>query len=135
MPEPVGPVTRIIPKGLDPSSRTRARASGSSISLSSPQLGRSTVQQAQTDLLPDATGQGVDAEIDSPVAVLAANAAVLGLAPFGDVEIRQDFESGRHRRDQATGERLHVLLEHTVLAETQTQSLLLWLHVNVTGPY
>ena len=36
MPEPVGPVTRIIPKGLDPSSRTRARASGSSISLSSP---------------------------------------------------------------------------------------------------
>ena len=37
----------------------------------------------------EATGKGVDAEINHPVAVFAANATVLGLAQFGNIEIRQ----------------------------------------------
>ena len=56
-------------------------------------------------------------------------------ARVSELKIRQDLETGGHRWHQATGQWLHVLLEHTVLAEPQTQPLLLGFYVDVTGPH
>ena len=93
------------------------------------------VQQTQTYLLSEAAGQGVDPEIHHPVPVAATDPAVLSLASLSDIEVRQDLEAGGHRWDQPVRKRLHVLLEHTVLAVAQTETLLLRLHMDVGGAH
>ena len=67
-----------------------------------PELRRALVQQAQHQAFAVGGGQRRYAHIDMPPGQFEADAAVLGQAFFGDVEIGHDLDARCHRRVQAT---------------------------------
>ena len=79
-----------------------------------------------------AAGQGADAEVHGAAAEVAADPAVLGHAPFGDVQVGHDLEAGGHRRDQRLRQGFDIA-QHAVLTEADQQAVLLGLDVDVAG--
>ena len=61
------------------------------------------------------------------------DAAVLRLAPLGDVELREHLQARRHAGGHALGDPLH-LVEHAVDAEAHDERVLHRLEVDVAGP-
>ena len=98
-----------------------------------PQLRRAAVKQTQAHLFSKTAGEGVNTEIDHPIAVFPSDPTVLGLASLSDVQVCKDLETGCDRWNQATGERFDVLLQDAVLALAELKAPLLRLHMNVAG--
>ena len=98
------------------------------------QLGGPAVQQAQADLLAVAPWQGADAEIHLPTPEHAPDAAVLGQATLGYVELSHDLDAGGDRRSEAFGQVFKLFLQHAVEAEAHLQGVFLGFNVDVTRP-
>ena len=97
------------------------------------QLGGAAVEQAHHHLLAAAAGQGAHAEVHLAAPEHPPDPAVLGQAPLGDVQVGHDLQPGGHRRSQAPGQVLEVLLQHPIDPEADFQGLFLGFDVNVTG--
>ena len=66
------------------------------------ELGGVAVQQSEADFFAKTTRQRVDTKINRLVFVSPANTTVLRLAPFGDVQVRQDVEAGGYRWNESS---------------------------------
>ncbi len=88
------------------------------------------VQDPEHDLLAEDHRQRGDAEVDDLVAQLQLDPPVLGDAPLGDVEVRQDLDAGGERRLHLH-RRLHDLLERAVDPVADPDLLLVRLDVDV----
>ena len=90
------------------------------------------VQDTHHDLLPEDAGQGRDTQIDLLVADLQLDAAVLGNAALGDIQLGHDLQpadDGVLQLDR----RLHDLVQHAVDAVADPHVLLVGLDVDVAG--
>ena len=96
-------------------------------------MGRRTVEQPQHNFLAETAGKAADPEIHGALAEAPSDASILGLPPFGDVQVSHDFEARGHGWDQSAGKRLAIALQHAVLAETHLEPNLLGLHMDVAG--
>ena len=96
-------------------------------------MGRAAVQQAHHHLLAIATRQGADPEIHFAAAEHAADPAVLGQAPLGDVQIGHDLEAGGDCRCEPLRECFNMLPQYAIDAEADVQGMVLGFDVNVAG--
>ena len=90
------------------------------------------IEQAHDGFLPVDGGEGGDAEVDFVGVVAELDAAVLGEAAFGDVEVGHDLDAGDEGGLQALGGG-HDLVEHAVDAEADAEDLFVGLEVDVGG--
>ena len=90
------------------------------------------VEDAEHGLLAEDRGQDRHAEVDLARVVAELDAAVLGHAALGDVEVGHDLEPRDDRRLQALGRGEH-LVQHAVDAEADAEDLLVGLPVDVGG--
>jgi hypothetical protein len=132
LPEPVGPVTRMMPCGLV--DQRRPSPAGSRLHAQAGQVEPAglLVEQAQHHALAVAGGHRGDAHVDRAPGDAQRDAAVLRQALLGDVEARHDLDA-RHqqRRQRALG--LQHLAQHAVDAEAHHQPVLEGLDVDVGG--
>ena len=116
LPEPVGPVTRIAPVGLrDERGERRSRISSERPSASSVGACFDLSSRRMTTVSPATVGSVATRMSSSRPGGGGAerDAAVLRLAPLGDVELREHLQAGRHARREPLRDPLH-LLQHAV---------------------
>ncbi len=130
LPEPVGPVTRIVPYGLVYDASNRVERLGQEAEVLEPEHRLALVEDAHDDLLAVHGRQGRDAQVDAAAADLHRDAAVLRDAALGDVDVGHDLEARDHARLDAA-RRAHHLVEHAVDAEPDAQVGLVRLDVDV----
>ena len=92
------------------------------------------VEDADDRVLAVDAGHDGDAEVDRLVLDLEPEAAVLGDAALGDVEVGHDLDAGDDRRLELLVDGLHGLAEDAVDAELDLDVLVLGLDVDVAGP-
>ena len=90
------------------------------------------VQQSHHHLFAENRGQNAHADIHQLVLGLDGQAAVLGQAALGDVELADDLDAAHNARMAGNGN-AHGLHEHAVDAVTHTQRVLLGLDMDVRG--
>ncbi len=132
LPEPVGPVTSRMPCGLWISSSMQLLGVGVHAEAIQVEPAGLLVEQTQHHALAVAGRDGRDAHVDRAAGDAQADAAVLGQALLGDVELGHDLDARDHqRRDAALG--LQHLAQHAVDAEAHHQAVLERLDVDVGG--
>src|SRR5450756_793322 len=92
--------------------------------------GSALVQDTQDDLFTVDSGQGANAEVDGLVLDTQGDAAVLGLAPLGDIHVGHDLDTREHAGLDVARQVL-LLLQDTVDTVADAQVVLLWLHVDI----
>src|SRR5207253_5556013 len=90
------------------------------------------IEQAHDGFLPVDGGEGRDAEVDLVGVVAELDAAVLGEAAFGDIEVGHALDPGDEGGLEAIG-RDHDLVEDAVHAEADAEDLFVGLEVDVGG--
>src|SRR5437870_2920581 len=90
------------------------------------------IEQAHDGFLPVDGGEGGDAEVDLVGVVAELDAAVLGEAAFGDVEVGHDLDAGDEGGLEALGGD-HDLVEDAVHPEADAEDLFVGLEVDVGG--
>ena len=129
-PEPVGPVTRIMPCGFAYECEYTERLRSSMCrSLDRPRRGRA-VEDTHDDLLAVHRRQRRDTEVDALAAVDDRHAAVLRAAALGDVDLAHDLETRDDAVLDALGGVLH-LVQHAVDAVADGELTLTGLDVDV----
>src|SRR5258708_2537598 len=93
------------------------------------------IEHAQHGVFTVNGGHDGNAEVDQPVVVLDAEAAVLGHATLGNVEFAHDLDAGDDGRVMFLGHRRHGLLQHAVNAVLDLDGLALRFYVDVTGAF
>ncbi len=96
------------------------------------ELALALVQQAQHGALAVGAGQGGDAHVDGARAQAQADAAVLGQALFGDVQVGHDLQS-RDQRCMQCAVGLHDFAQVAVHAKAHAGMALVGLDVDVAG--
>ena len=74
-----------------------------------------------------------DAEVDGAPVVAHAEAAVLGHAALGDVQLAHDLDAGDDGRVMLLGDGRHRLLQHAVDAVLDDHRIVAGFDVNVAG--
>src|SRR5664280_709426 len=92
--------------------------------------GSALVQDTHNDLLAIDGGQGADAEVDGLVLDAQGDAAILRLAPLGDIHVGHDLDAGEHAGLDIARQCL-LFLQDAVDTVADTQVILLWLHVDI----
>ncbi len=135
MPEPVGPVTSSAPgrPGQDPRHLLVHRL-GEAELRERRHLARLVEQAHRHGLALDRRQRG-DADVEQPAGGGGAqrDAAVLRLAPLGDVELREHLQTGGHAGGELLRDPLRDV-QHAVDAVADDQRVLLRLEVDVAGP-
>ena len=96
LPEPVGPVTRIVPYGLRYDAREALERLGQEAEVVEAQQRLALVEDSHDDLLAVHRRQGRDAQVDAACRRRSRDAAVLRDAALGDVDVGHDLEPADH---------------------------------------
>ena len=91
------------------------------------------IQHAQHGIFAVDGGHDGDAEIDQPILIAHAEAAVLGHAALGDIELAHDLDTRNDGRVPVFRKRLHRILQHAVDAVLDGHFLVARFDVNVAG--
>ena len=134
LPEPVGPVTRMMPCGLRNRSAMFASVFGIHAERRQVQPPGLLVEDTQHHAFAVARGNGRDAHVDRASGDPQADASVLRQALLGDVELGHDLDArDDQRRDRAPA--LQHFAQHAVDAEAHHQAVLERLDVDVGGVF
>ena len=133
LPDPVGPVTRMMPSLADSRLRIARLLLRVHAERVQAQHGGALAQHPDDDLLAQRGRQGRDAEVHRLAVHRDPGAAVLRPEPVGDVESGHDLDAGDQRQPGVARD-LHHLPQHAVDAVAHHHAALDRLDVDVARP-
>ena len=131
-PEPVGPVTMHDAVGLVNELAEHVQVVLAHAQLVQVEADVAAVEHAHDDAFAEHGGQDADAEVDRLVVDVQFDAAVLGHAAFGDVQVGHDLDAAADGGGDVRGRR-HHLVQHAVDAVAHLEFALERLEVDVRG--
>ena len=132
LPEPVGPVTSTAPFGLLIAAVNLSSSAACMPSESRLWIVGSLVEDAHDDSLAVDQREGDDADVDAPAFDGQREAAVLGHALLGDVQVGHDLDARDHAHRHLALDR-RGRMEHAVDAKLHARVSLLGVQVDVRG--